>query len=331
MLFSSSSSSSSTTTSMNTRKILVILYAAAVASTSVNGFKNGGMIGLTRTQRGMPLSLVHEANVFRFADGGTKASYHSKRHHRFLSNIPTATMMTTRIQSKGARYRICSSSSQLLYSSSPIETSSSSLSSRRKTTAVYALILVSLLSFFGDNIMHLPVFRTLYLYHRNWRWWQPITSTFCHGDKAHLSGNVFLLLLFGRSVEDELGPIGLIFSYIFCGVVANFVSLAVLPKNTVSLGASGAVLGLFSVSIFSRLSWRDILDWRKIVEVGVLGQFVVSQFLNEAKTAAAGGIVGINHVAHLSGAGAGVAMVLILRKLIKKMESSATTSTTISS
>jgi len=191
---------------------------------------------------------------------------------------------------------------------------------RGKTTATYLLILASLLSFVGDNIMHLPNLKHLYLYHLKWRWWQPITSTFCHCDASHLSGNIFLLLLFGRSVEDELGPVGLFFSYIFCGTMANLISLLMLPKNTVSIGASGAVFGLFSVSIFSRLSVGDLFDWRKVIEVGVLGQFVVNQFLNEAKTAATGGIQGVNHVAHLSGAGAGFAMILILRKLIMMME-----------
>jgi len=221
------------------------------------------------------------------------------------------------IQSEGGQGHPKSSSSpSSLYSSSSIESSSP----RGKTTVVYLLILASVLSFVGDNIIHLPVFQTLYMYHRKWRWWQPITSTFCHVDKSHLSGNVFLLLIFGRSVEDELGPIGLLFSYIFCGVMANFVSLAMLPKNTVGLGASGAIFGLFSISICSRLSWGDVLDWRKLIEVGVLGQFVVNQFFNEAKTVAAGGISGVNHVVHLSGAGAGVAMILILRKLINRME-----------
>ena len=194
--------------------------------------------------------------------------------------------------------------------------------SNNKSTAVYALILISILSFLGDNILHLPIFRkTMYLVHRNPYWWQLITSTFCHGDKAHLSGNLFLLLLFGKSVEDELGSTGLIFSYIFCGVVANITSLVMLPKYTVSLGASGAVFGLFSVSILSRLSsWRDIFDWRKIIEVGILGQFVFGQFLNEVKTAASGGIVGVNHVAHLSGAAAGIGMILILRMLLQILE-----------
>jgi membrane associated rhomboid family serine protease len=132
---------------------------------------------------------------------------------------------------------------------------------------------------------------------------------------------MFLLLLFGRSVEDENGSFGVMLSYLFCGVTANLVSLAMLPSNTVGLGASGTVFGLFSVSILSRVSsLQAILDWRNLIEVGVLGQFVVERFLNEAKTAATGGIGGVNHVAHLAGAGAGIAMILILRILLRIME-----------
>jgi len=249
------------------------------------------------------------AKDLRAIRSGTRLHLNCQRH--FFQNKP----QIFQSEEQNRRRLSLSLSSQSFNSDSPIHSSPF-----RRTTVVYLLILASLLSFLGDNIMHLPVFRKFYLYHRNWSWWQPITSTFCHGDKSHLSGNIFLLLLFGRSVEDEVGSVGLLFSYIFCGVVANLVSLAVLPKSTVSLGASGAVFGLFSVSILSRLSWRDILDWRKIIEVGVLGEFVFERFLNEAKTAATGGIAGVNHVAHLAGAGAGVAMILILRVLIKIME-----------
>jgi membrane associated rhomboid family serine protease len=204
-------------------------------------------------------------------------------------------------------------------------------------------MLISILTFVGDNVFHLPVFQSLYLHHRKWSWWQPITCTFCHGDWAHLNGNIFLLLLFGRSVEDELGPVGLLVSYMFCAIVANVVSLATLPRTTVSLGASGAVFGLFSLSVFSKLSWGDVPDWRKIVEVGVLGHFVANQgatmslFQNGAlsvpkrarlgqfvgnllrsgaKTAAAGGFAGAEHVAHLAGAGAGVAMAFFSHRWI---------------
>ena len=43
-------------------------------------------------------------------------------------------------------------------------------------------------------------------------------------------------------------------AFCFCGVAANLASLALLPRGTVSLGASGAVYGLFAVSVLSRLA-----------------------------------------------------------------------------
>jgi membrane associated rhomboid family serine protease len=293
---------------------VMILYASllAISITSVDGFINTGGGG-----RGRGRGLTHH-RPFVHQDMKIR-EYHSKQHqHHYFLNTNTSwrsSPLTSGGRMHGNNLRSSSDSS--------IKPSSSRrMISNNKSTAVYALILISILSFAGDNILHLPIFRkTMYLYHRNPYWWQLVTSTFCHGDKAHLSGNLFLLLLFGKSVEDELGSTGLIFSYIFCGVVANIISLLMLPKYTVSLGASGAVFGLFSVSILSRLSsWRDIFDWRKIIEVGVLGQFVFGQFFNEVKTAASGGIVGVNHVAHLSGAAAGIGMILILRMLLQILE-----------
>ena len=296
---------------------ILIFSLSIIIAIPVDGFSNTPvLIEIPRSStchksHALVKSEKEPAKDLSTADRGTRL-YNSNFKNHCFQNQPQ------RLHSKRARkYQKPSSlvSSQLFNSASPIHSSTG-----RKTSAVYLLILASLLSFVGDNILHVHGFHKLYLYHRNWSWWQPVTSTFCHGDKTHLSGNIFLLLLFGRSVEDEVGAIGLLFSYFFCGVIANFVSLVILPKNTISVGASGAVFGLFSVSIFSRLSWRDILDWRKVIEVGVLGQFVVERFLNEAKVAATGGITGVNHVAHLAGAGAGIAMVVIMRILINIME-----------
>lgn len=134
-----------------------------------------------------------------------------------------------------------------------------------------------------------------------------MTAAFCHGSRAHLSGNVFLLLLFGRSVEDDLGWGGLLFAFAWCGIVANMISLVMLPATSVSLGASGAVFGLFTVSVLSRLSLRE-LDWRRVVEIVILGEFVVGKMLAEMKVAATGGLAGVNHVAHLAGAGSGIVL-----------------------
>ena len=190
---------------------------------------------------------------------------------------------------------------------------------RQEPTAVYALLVANIALFVADKVLGLAAVRKLYLYHTGWAWWQPLSATFCHASRAHLSGNAFLLLLFGRSVEDELGWVGLLLSYAFCGVAANLVSLFLLPAATVGLGASGAVFGLFAVSVLARLSWRD-LDWRKVVEVAVLGQFAFGQVIKEAQVAAGGGVAGTNHVAHLSGAAAGVLLVTAVRGLMSRME-----------
>ena len=190
-----------------------------------------------------------------------------------------------------------------------------------QASAVYGLILLNFAIFLADKVLRIPAFRSLYLYHQRWAWWQPLTACFCHASRSHLSGNVFLLLLFGRSVEDDAGWAGLVFSFCFCGVVANLASLLLLPKATVSLGASGAVFGLFAVSTLAKLSLRSF-DWRKLVEVTVLGEFVFGKVASEIQTAATGGVEGINHVAHLSGAAAGAVMVWLLRFSVGRLERS---------
>ena len=105
---------------------------------------------------------------------------------------------------------------------------------RQEPTAVYALLVANIALFVADKVLRLGAVRKLYLYHTGWAWWQPLSATFCHASRAHLSGNAFLLLLFGRSVEDELGWVGLLLSYAFCGVAANLASLVLLPAATVS-------------------------------------------------------------------------------------------------
>ena len=87
-----------------------------------------------------------------------------------------------------------------------------------------------------------------------------------------------------------------------------------------SIGASGAVFGLFAVSTIAKLSWEELVDWRKLVEVTVLGEFVFRQVASELSVAAKGGRFGINHVAHLSGAIAGLVMTLGMRGIVATFE-----------
>ena len=57
----------------------------------------------------------------------------------------------------------------------------------------------------------------------------------------------------GRLVEEEEGPLGLWATYLITGAGANVVSWLLLPPATISVGASGAVFGLFVVSVLTRV------------------------------------------------------------------------------
>lgn len=72
-------------------------------------------------------------------------------------------------------------------------------------------------------------------------------------DMQHLS-----FLFAGKLVEEEEGTFALWFSYILTGVGANLVSWLVLPRNAVSVGASGAVFGLFAISVLVKVNCSPI-------------------------------------------------------------------------
>ena len=147
------------------------------------------------------------------------------------------------------------------------------------------------------------------------RWWQFLTCAFCHADVGHLSSNLFLLYVFGKLVEEREGAIGVWSTYLICALGGNLAAYWFYPKASVSLGASAAVFGLFTVSFLIRISWK----WKKLLEMGILGQFVVQQVIHEVHSHLAGGAIStagqVSHLAHLGGAIVGVLLILLLNQL----------------
>ena len=195
---------------------------------------------------------------------------------------------------------------------------------------VFALLFINFALFVADHWAHVSFVKTLYLNHVHPVWWQFATSTFCHASWEHLSSNIFFLYIFGKLIEEEEGAFGVWMSYLVTGIGANLASWLVLPKSaggvlgigaaaTVSLGASGAVFGLFAVSVLVKLK----LNWKRILEVIILGQFVLERFYSEARMVAnVGGVgsSGVNHVAHLAGALVGVLLIAVLNKTLPPMD-----------
>ncbi|KAI0497809.1 hypothetical protein KFK09_021046 [Dendrobium nobile] len=189
----------------------------------------------------------------------------------------------------------------------------------RRVNGIFWILLLNIGIFAADHLFLIREIKSLYLYHNRPAWYQFITAAFCHVNWNHLSSNLFFLYIFGKLVEEEEGNFALWLSYILTGAGANLVSWLVLPRNAVSVGASGAVFGLFAISVLVKMSW----DWRKILEVLILGQFVIDKVMEAAQ--ASTGLTGslgrgyslqnVNHIAHLSGALIGVALILLISRI----------------
>jgi membrane associated rhomboid family serine protease len=72
-----------------------------------------------------------------------------------------------------------------------------------------------------------------------------VTNTFMHGGWLHLILNMWMLWMFGGTVEDRFGRGRYLVFYLACGVLASFAHAVFNPTSTVpALGASGAISGI---------------------------------------------------------------------------------------
>ncbi|TVU07152.1 hypothetical protein EJB05_32937 [Eragrostis curvula] len=182
----------------------------------------------------------------------------------------------------------------------------------RRPNGIFWILLLNFALYVADHVFQIWQIKALYLYHASPTWYQFVTSTFCHANWNHLSSNLFFVYIFGKLVEEEEGNFALWMSYILTGAGANLISWLVLPTSSVSLGASGAVFGLFTISVLVKMSW----DWRKIIEVLILGQFVVDKVMEAARaTTIAGQSFQVNNIAHVSGALIGAALVFLVSRI----------------
>jgi membrane associated rhomboid family serine protease len=196
-----------------------------------------------------------------------------------------------------------------------------------QANGIFLIILINLAIFIAQHFYQVRGIKSMYLSSDFPVWYQFVTATFCHANWNHLSSNLFLLYIFGKIVEEEKGNFGLWLSYLFTGVGANMVSWFTLPPNSFFSGASGAVFGLFVISVLVKMS----RGWSKFLEVLILGQFVMKRVSEAVQTSTGlletkfcGFIFGGNEfltiiqtvrpVAQFSGALLGVLLVWLLSK-----------------
>ncbi len=77
-------------------------------------------------------------------------------------------------------------------------------------------------------------------------WWRLATYMFLHGGAMHLITNTFALLYVGMHLEPLFGKFRFGAAYLLTGICAAVLSMYI-HGNTVSVGASGAIFGMFGV------------------------------------------------------------------------------------
>lgn len=77
-------------------------------------------------------------------------------------------------------------------------------------------------------------------------YWRLFVSIFIHGGLMHLLMNLFGLAIGASLLEGILSRTQLIISFIVCGIISSFASVF-WHENSVSVGASGAIFGLYGL------------------------------------------------------------------------------------
>jgi membrane associated rhomboid family serine protease len=113
--------------------------------------------------------------------------------------------------------------------------------------------------------------------HTDWRqWFTVFTSMFLHGGVAHVVGNCWFLWIFGKNVEDRLGPFRYLLFYLLAGVGAAALQVAMSLHSTLPmLGASGAISGVLGayLVLFPTAWVFTLVPW--VVPVVPLPAFVL--------------------------------------------------------
>ncbi len=90
------------------------------------------------------------------------------------------------------------------------------------------------------------------------QWWRLITPVFLHGDITHIGFNMLALYVWGRYVEALYGRLRFVVIYLLAGILGVAASFAITGAH--SLGASGAVFGLFGALLYFRKYDKNLFN-----------------------------------------------------------------------
>lgn len=143
-------------------------------------------------------------------------------------------------------------------------------------------------------------------------WWRMLASMFVHAGLIHLAFNGYFLWAVGRVTEQVFGPLAFTLIYVGSGLIASMVSLLWQPA-VVSVGASGALFGVFGGFLGFTLRRRDVLPPAFVKQVYRNALVLIGINLLIGL-----GVENIDVAAHVGGLVAGVGIGWLLAKLAER-------------
>jgi membrane associated rhomboid family serine protease len=90
----------------------------------------------------------------------------------------------------------------------------------------------------------------------NGEWWRLVSSTFVHGSLFHLLATIAGLVPLGLILERAVGRAAFAAIYVTSGMLAGVVALWTTAPTSVTVGASGAVFGIYGLLLASLIRYR---------------------------------------------------------------------------
>ena len=144
--------------------------------------------------------------------------------------------------------------------------------SSKKPIITYAIIVLCMVMFvvsgFGLSTEKLILFgANVSVLVKNGEFLRLITYMFLHGGFMHIFLNMYSLFIVGPRVEDFFGKWKYLLIYLISGITGGLLSVA-MNGNVISVGASGAIFGLFGALLYFGYNYR-----------GYIGSIIRSQIL----------------------------------------------------
>jgi rhomboid protease GluP len=143
----------------------------------------------------------------------------------------------------------------------------------------------------------------------NGQWWRLLTNTFLHGGLMHLMSNMLGLLFVGTFVEPILGRAKYLIIYLTTGILASCASIW-WYEATVSVGASGAIFGIYGLFLGLLLTKVFPPDFSKV--------FLTTTLIFVGYNLLMGLTGGIDNSAHIGGLLSGFIIGILISNSLKE-------------